>query len=106
MNYALDVYGDKNIQNPTEADIRQAVSSLADEDGAFLILGTSDMTYIQAVVDRQFGFDLEYQEDDTEHHYRARRNDFTVEEIIKAMTSYSTGADDWKKTVEWELIEL
>ena len=105
MNCTLDICGDKKIQNPTDADIRQAVFALDTKMGeAFLILGPTDMTYIQSSGDQKVGFDLEYQETDTKHHYRAKRN-FTADEIVKALVSYSTGSDDWKKTAEWELIK-
>jgi hypothetical protein len=105
MSYTLDICGDKKIQNPTEADIRQAISTLdTDKNSAFLILETSDMTYIQSSGDKKLGFDLEYQDGDKKHHFRAKRDSFTAEEIIKAMTSYSAGTDDWKKLTEWKQI--
>ena len=103
-NWYLDICGDKKIQNPTESDIRQAVFALdTKEDDAFLILGPTEMTYIQTTGDQKFGFVLEYQETDAKHHYRAKRN-LTADEIVKALVSYSTGADDWKTMAEWELI--
>lgn len=107
MNCTLDICGDREIQNPTEADIRQALSSLdTGKNDAFLILATSDLTYIQTSGDRNVGFDLEYQEGDTGHHYRAQRDDFTAEEIIKAMASYCAGADNWKNIAEWMRIDV
>jgi hypothetical protein len=107
MNSAmeLDVCGDKKIQNPTEADIRQAVFGLDTKKGeAFLVLGPTDMTYIQTSGDQKVGFDLEYQQTDANHHYRAKR-DLTADEVIKALTSYCIGSDDWKKATEWEHIK-
>ena len=106
MNCTLDICGNKKIQKPTEADIRQAVLALDTKKGdAYLILGPTDMTYIQASGDQKAGFDLEYQESDIKHHYRAKR-DSTADEVIKALTLYSTGSDDWKKLAEWELMKL
>ena len=105
MNYTLDICGDKRIQNPTESDIRQAVSALDTNSGdAFLILGSTEMTYIQTGGDQKVGFVLEYQDTDAKHHYRAKRN-LTVDEIVKALVTYSTGADDWKTMAEWELVK-
>ena len=99
----MDICGDKKIQNPTAADIRQAVFALDTKKGeAFLILGPTDMTYIQTSGDQKVGFDLEYQESDAKHHYRAKR-DFTANEVVKALVLYSNSADDWKKTADWEL---
>ena len=105
MNCTLEICGNKQIQNPTESDIRQAVYALdTAKDEAFLILGPTDMTYIQTSGDQNVGFDLEYQETDARHHYRAKRH-LTADEIVKALVEYSTGADDWKTTAEWELIK-
>ena len=105
MNCTLDICGHKQIQNPTENDIQQAVFALdTKKRDAFLILGPTDMTYIQTGGDQKVGFVLEYQETDARHHYRAKR-DLTAEEIVKALVAYSTGADDWKTMAEWEPIK-
>jgi len=70
------------MQNPTESDIRQAVGALDTKHGdGFLILGPTDMTYIQVTGDSKVGFDVEYQESNLQNHYRSRC-DFTVEEIV------------------------
>lgn len=100
----LDICGGKKIRNPTESDIRQAVFALdTKKDEAFLILGPTEMTYIQTTGDQKSDFIVEYQENDARHHYRANRS-FTADEIVKALVSYSTGADDWKTTTGWELL--
>jgi len=100
----LDICGAKQIHNPTESDIRQAVFALDSKKGdAFLILGPTDMTYIQTGGDQKVGFAVEYQETDAKHHYRATRN-LTADEIVKALVAYATGADDWKTMAEWEPI--
>lgn len=105
MNCTLDICGDRKIQSPTESDIRQAVFALdTKKDDAFLVLGLTDMTYIQTSGDQKVGFDLEYQETDAKHHYRAKR-DLTADEIVKALVSYSAGSEEWKRTAEWELIK-
>jgi len=49
-------------------------------------------------------FALEYQETDAKHHYRAKR-DLSADEILRALVAYSSGADDWKATAEWELVK-
>src|SRR5258705_6808870 len=61
MNCTLDICGDKKIQNPTESDIRQAVFALdTKKDDAFLILGPTDMTYIQTGGGPKGGFKFGY----------------------------------------------
>ena len=105
MNCTLDICGGKKIQNPTESDIRQAVFALDTKKGdAFLVLGPTDLTYIQTSGDQKVGFHLEYQEADAKHHYRAKRY-LTADEIVKALVAYSTGADEWKTVAEWDLIK-
>lgn len=107
MTLTLDICGDKEIQNPTDTDIRQAVSSLdTDKNSAFLVLATSELTYMQTSGDKNIGFSLEYQEGNTEHHYQAKRDDFTAEEIIQAMISYCAGSENWKKISEWMRIDV
>lgn len=101
----LDICGDKQIQSPTESDIRQAVFALdTKQEDAFLILGPTEMTYIQTGGDQKAGFVLEYQDTDSKHHYRAKR-EFTADEVVSALVAYATGADDWKTMAEWEAIK-
>jgi hypothetical protein len=117
MIRTLDICGEKKIQNPTESDLRQAVFALdTKKEDAFLILGPTDMTYIQTTGDQKVGFVLEYQDTDAKHHYRAKgrgpypidrgwpRCDLTADEIVKVLVSYSTGSDEWKTMAEWDLI--
>ncbi|MEQ2009164.1 MAG: hypothetical protein ABMA26_20470 [Limisphaerales bacterium] len=105
LNYTLDISGDKKVQNPSEAVIREAVLALdTKKGGAFLVVEVTKLTYIQTSGDGRVGFELEYQESDIRHHFRAKRR-FTADEIVKVLTSYTTGVDDWKKAAEWELLK-
>lgn len=101
-SFTLDISGNYTIQNPTEADIRRALAGLDNQkDASFLVLSASQMTYIQVGGDAKAGFDLEYQEGDAQHHYRAVGN-VTADLVARAMVSYLNGTDDWKKAVKWE----
>ncbi|MFH1024201.1 MAG: hypothetical protein V1809_12545 [Planctomycetota bacterium] len=100
--FELDICGQKTIKNPSETDIRTAVFSLDAKKGeAFLILGATDMNYVQASGDRDVGFDMEYQEDDLQHHYRSKHC-FSAEEIVRVFTLYKSGNPDWKRRGDWE----
>jgi len=104
VSCTLDVCGIRKIQNPTESDIQRAVYALDTvKNDAFLILGPTDMTYIQTTGDQRNGFLVEYQENDVRHHYRAKRK-LNADEIVKTLGSYSAGSDVWKRTAEWERI--
>ena len=103
----LDICGEKTIVNPTEADIVSALSSLNTNSGdAFVILGPSDMTYIQASGDQNVGFDLEYQEGTTRQHYRATRESIPLNAIIEAFVAYRNENLEWKAKFTFERISL
>jgi hypothetical protein len=102
----LDICGDKTIQNPTEDEIRQAVSTLDNKNNdAFLVLEINDMTYMQTSGDPKDGFILEYQENDVKHHYQSKR-ELAADEVVKALVLYSVGSDDWKQMAEWQWLQI
>ena len=105
-NMTLNACGGEKISNPTNRQIRRALESLnvAKNGEGFVILGPDDMNYVQASGDKKIGFDLEYQEADTGHHYRAKRENFTVEEVLSALSNYRDGKPAWKAVAEWEKI--
>jgi len=101
----LDICSEKTIVNPTEADIRSALSSLNTKSGdAFVILGPSDMTYIQASGDQNVGFDLEYQEGTIHQHYRAKQEPIPLNAIIEAFIAYRNENSEWKAKFTFERI--
>ena len=103
----LDICGEKTIVNPTEADIGSALSSLNTDSGdAFVVLGPSDMTYIQASGDQNVGFDLEYQEGTTRQHYRAKQESIPLNAIIEAFVAYRNENLEWKAKFTFERISL
>ena len=94
MNCALEMCGSTKIQNPSESDIRQAVSALdTKHNDAFLILGPTNMTYSQVTGDLKVGFELGHQELTLKNHFRAKR-DCTADEIVPAFVEYSIGSKD------------
>ena len=101
----LTIGGDRIIRNPSGDDIRGALESLDGSAGdAFAILGPDDMTYIQAGGDRHTGFDLEYQEGSVDRHYRAQKDDISLDEIVQAFIRYRDGWSDWKVQFRFERI--
>lgn len=93
-----------SIESPTEADIERIIDSLGGEGNVFAILTARPMTYMQtAVLDDRF--QLEYQEDDTEHHYEASEPP-TKEAVVATMQQYALGDDRWKSAHEWKHLDL
>jgi hypothetical protein len=101
----LDVNGEK-IRNPKEKDIVEALSAVdGKRDFTYLILGVSDMTYIQAGRDKPGAFDLEYQAGDLKHHYIAKKK-YTPGELKPILLSYLKGDGKWKEMAEWTLMPV
>jgi hypothetical protein len=100
----LDICGERKRSSPSAQDIREAVMNLNASKDAFLILGPTDVTYIQCSGDQKIGFDLEYQDESSKNHFRAKRNDWDAETIITKLSQYCQGDNAWKQGVEWEKI--
>ncbi len=101
----LDVCGRRTIQNPSDAEIRDALRGLdAGDESGFVILGPDVMTYIQTCGDERGGFELEYQEGSTERHYCASDSAIPLDEILRAFREYRDGCGDWKERFQFERI--
>lgn len=61
---------------------------------------------MQAAGDREAGFILEYQEGDTDWHFKATREKIPLAEVVKAFQLYASGDGGWKAILDWERIEL
>lgn len=103
--YLLEISGTSKIKNPSTENIRNAVLSLTNDSDSFLVLSQGDLTYMQVVGDQNSGFELEFQEGDTDRHYRAKR-EMTTDEVVAAMTSYISGSQEWKKMADWEWMKI
>lgn len=100
----LTTSSDDEIIDPNEEQISQALSALdVSRDGVgWAILARSEMTYLQVSGDKTSGFDMEYQKGDLENHYRAARENFTLEEVVEAFARYRDGSIDWPVCGEWD----
>lgn len=105
LSCTLTIAGEKKIPNPSATDIRGAIMAMdTQRGGAFLVIAVSEMTYIQTSGDQRLGFELEYQEADVQHHYRAKRR-LDSEEIVNVLSSYAAGDADWKTATDWTPIK-
>jgi S1-C subfamily serine protease len=108
MSFTLNIGGDKEIRNPTEADIRQAVFGLDTKKGdAFIVLGSTDtgMTYIQTSGDQKAGFVLEYQEETLEQHFQAVTLT-PASKVVAAFQKYINKDAMWKAAFLWKRITV
>ena len=102
----LELSSGEKIENPTDDQMREALSRLdVERDGeGFAVLGRDDMTYLQISGDQTIGFDMEYQEGDVKKHFRAAREDFRLDEVVRACTEYRDGTIDWAEYGDWSRI--
>jgi len=104
-SYELNINDTRKIQGPSDKDIAAAINALSTKKTFyFVILSKSEMDYMQVCTNADGGYDLEYQEADTEHHYRAVKKGIKPGEIIKAFTRYRKGDPGFKKITKWEQI--
>ena len=106
-SHTLTLSSGVKISNPDDDQIRQALESLdVQRDGeGFAILARSKMTYAQVSGDSKIGFDLEYQERSVSCHYHAKRDDFTLDEIIKILCAYRDKDVRWSEIGDFDRIQ-
>ena len=94
------------VVDPNDEQIRQALSVLdVGRDGVgWAILGRSEMAYLQVSGDKTSGFEMEYQKGEIENHFRAARENFELEEVVRAFTEYRDGRIDWSVYGDWDRI--
>lgn len=98
------------IPDPTEADIRAAVTALDDSAmGPRLRLsmdgGANEINLSGTPGD--FGFD--YHEGVVHagnYFYGSKRTDYSVETAIKLLVAYRNDAPDWKGMMEWQKLKM
>jgi hypothetical protein len=99
----LDVAGVQEITNPSNEQIREAISSLVhgpDTDD-FAVLSRSDSMYMQIAGDKSIGFVMEYQDGGVENHFVSERRDFSLDEVVRALCEYRDGKIDWNDYGKW-----
>jgi hypothetical protein len=101
----LNVGGTSEIANPTAFQIERALRSLDATADGFAILGLDDQTYIQAAVNSDGSFVLEYQEGSTDSHY-AVTGSVALTEVLEALQAYARKEGTWKARFAWERVPL
>lgn len=102
------VGGARKVANPTDQEIRTALESFdakkVKNSEAFVVLEIDRMNFMQVSGEKDLGFDAEFQEGELKLHYRARRADFSLVEILAMLCAYRDGRPDWRGMAEWEII--
>lgn len=105
-NMTLSLSNGTELLNPSYDQVREALSTLnvARDGEGFAILGPSEMTYVQVSGDPQIGFDIEYQEGSVTEHYRAAREDYSLDETVDVLIAYRDGVIEWSEVGDFAKI--
>lgn len=101
----LELEDGTTISQPSDQDIEVSLARLDGRRSSFAILNRDAMTYIQTAGTYESGYELEYQDEDTEHHYRAIGS-VDHEQVVSAFQRYAKGDPSWKDDFTWERVEI
>ena len=103
----LDICGTKEIENPSDEQIRTELGNLNTKNGpAFAILSPTSMTYIQVSGDKTAGFALEYQQGSMDAHFRATDMNVPLQQAIEAFIAYRDGSTSWRDSFSFDNMTL
>lgn len=92
----LELENAPTVLNPDADAITRALAS----SRVFAILSQDEMIYIQTSGSAREGFSLEYQDGDTDRHYRCA-DALSLEQVTRAFVSYVQRMDSWKTSLRW-----
>ncbi len=95
----------KAIREPNSSQIAEELRGHAQSGGGFAILERDKQTYIQAAGDEATGFVVEYQDGDTDQHFKATREKISLSDVVKAFSSYAAGDGAWKGMFQWAKLD-
>jgi len=101
----LSLESGRSIANPNTSEIQAALSVHASSGGGFAILSRDKLTYIQLAGDADSGFLVEYQDGDTDRHFRCEKERVPLDDAIRAFQSYAVGDEKWRTMFAWVKLE-
>ena len=66
---------------------------------------SAEFTAGVAAGDGEAGFVVEYQDGDTDQHFRATREKISLSDVVKAFQSYAAGEGAWKGMFQWAKLD-
>lgn len=105
--FRLEIQGEGEILNPTPQQIKQAIDSMsASDDDPFLILetGADGMTYLQAMLEENSLWTVEFQDGSLQQHFQA--SDVSREKTTDMFLAFAGGDEAWRTSVEWRQIDI
>jgi len=102
----LDVKGEQEIFDPTPQQIKAAIESITLEGERFIILDKepSGMTHMQALLEDDSSWTLEFQDGSLEEHFQAAG--LSRERVTEMFLAFTGGNEIWRSSVKWERIAI
>ncbi len=88
----------RSLENPDETTIQLALSKM--RLGA--VLRRDEVSYVETCAEQE-GFSIEYQEDNTENHFKAAGN-FSLARVTGVFIAFAKGDSSWKESFEWRKV--
>jgi hypothetical protein len=103
----LQIGSERTLTNPTLDDIETVITTLSPSDDSFLILGkgASGLNYIQAYLNGDGRWSLEYQDGHIEQHF-GLADSVKTGSVVRAFLSYARCEEAWKNEFNWHKIDL
>ncbi len=101
----LNLNDDQLIEEPSEAEIRTALATLAVD--AFAILSRAEEQYVQVYHNEDGSFQLEYRAGSYDQHFAAARSP-ALENVQDVFAAYAAAGqqDPWQDGWSWEKMEF
>jgi len=106
MAMTLEIQGKRQILDPSLHEIETAVKSMTLTDDCFLILsrGEDGFTYIQAMLEDNSLWTVEYQDGSLEKHFQASNVD--TKRVVTMFLAFAGGDETWRDAAQWTRTEL
>jgi Caspase domain len=105
--WTLNIQGERDILNPSLKQIKDAIRSITPGPHPFLILqkGSDGLTYMQAMLEDDSLWSLEYQDGSLGQHFLAS-TELSTEEAIGLFLAFVKGDKAWHTSVKWERLDI
>jgi hypothetical protein len=93
------------VDDPTPRDVDVGLRALTFPDNSFAILAVGSDVYIQAAMDDDGTFVVEYQDGSADDHYRTPAA-VAIDDVVEAFQSYLQQDGTWRSRFEWQKVEV
>jgi hypothetical protein len=93
------------VDAPTLEDVDRSLRALTFPDNSFAILAAGPQVYIQAAMDDDGAFVVEYRDGSADGHYRTSA-EVAIDDVVGAFQSYLRQDGVWRSRFEWQKFDV